>query len=85
MQCVAQSTPFIGVGLTMLRRRTLVPYLKSRLPARLTRGASAAAVSTTAVAHLAHQRHACDDLSCTHDHEPVAPEHDAQSPILIGS
>ena len=31
MQCVAQSTPMIAVGMTMLRRRTLAAWLRSKL------------------------------------------------------
>ena len=31
MQCVAQSTPMIAVGLTVMRRRTLVARFKARL------------------------------------------------------
>jgi hypothetical protein len=34
MMCVAQGTPFIGTGLTVLRRRSIGPYIRSKLPPR---------------------------------------------------
>jgi len=29
MQCVAQSTPMVGVGLTVLRRKSLAAFMKA--------------------------------------------------------
>jgi hypothetical protein len=39
MQCVAQSTPMVAVGMTMLRRRTLLAWLRSMVPFRRTTSA----------------------------------------------
>lgn len=58
MQCVAQSTPMIAVGMTVLRRRTLAAWIKHkvhhfgglrgrRLPADLGEHARAADASDT--------------------------------------
>jgi hypothetical protein len=37
MQCVAQSTPMVAVGMTVLRRRSLVAFLKASVIAPLAR------------------------------------------------
>jgi hypothetical protein len=37
MQCVAQSTPMIGVGMAVLRRRSLVSFVKATLLVPLAR------------------------------------------------
>ena len=34
MQCVAQSTPMVGVGLTVLRRKSLAAFVKASFGAR---------------------------------------------------
>lgn len=34
-QCVAQATPMVAVGVTMLRRRTLMAWVRARLSRRV--------------------------------------------------